>query len=357
MARSTMIPLGGDLRAGRIGYGAMRLTGPNLWGDYADRDAGVALLRHAAEAGVTLIDTADVYGPHTNELLIREALHPYPEHVVIATKGGFVRGGPVGARPALIDAIGNASYLRQCAYLSARRLGVERIDLYYLHSGRARDASFEDQVGTLAELRQLGLIRHIGLSNVTAAQLAAARQIVDIAAVSAHFNVVAREVVAREQAALLGAALEAGAAFVPWQPVSLTAPGSPTGTGGPAAARRVLEPIASRHRATISQITLAWLLARSPAIMPCPGTTSVAHLHETLAAEAIELSHADIDSIDSISPERTAAQSAPSGSSVTAGTDDPRTRCRPTRSACAAAARLRRGPGACRLRALPVQKK
>ncbi len=162
MARSAMITLGGDLRVGRIGYGAMRLTGPNLWGEYADRDGGIALLRQAVEAGVTLIDTADVYGPHTNELLIREALLPYPEHLVIATKGGFVRGGPVGPRPTLIDAIGNATYLRQCAYLSARRLGVERIDLYYLHSGRAKDASFEDQVGTLAELRQLGLIRQGG---------------------------------------------------------------------------------------------------------------------------------------------------------------------------------------------------
>src|SRR6266478_9748280 len=225
-----MITLGGDLRVGRIGYGAMRLTGPNLWGEYDDRDGGIGLLRQAVEAGVTLIDTADVYGPHTNELLIREALHPYPEYLVIATKGGFVRGG---LEYSTFEAIGNANYLRQCAHLSARRLGVERIDLYYLHSGYARDASFEDQVGTLAELRQLGLIRHIGLSNVTAAQLRAARQIVDIAAVSAHFNVVARQ-----QEPLLDAALEAGAVFVPWQPVSLTVPGSPTGTGGPEAVRR-----------------------------------------------------------------------------------------------------------------------
>src|SRR5258708_11968042 len=269
VARTTTITLGGDLQVGRIGYGAMRLTGTNGWGEYADRDGGIALLRQAVEAGVTLIDTADVYGPHTNELLLREALHPYPEHLVIATKGGFVRGGPVGPRPTLIDAIGNATYLRQCAYMSARRLGVERIDLYYLHGGRARDASFEDQVGTLAELRQLGLIRHIALSNVTAAQLRAARQIVDIAAVSAHFDVVARE-----QATLLEAALEAGAAFVPWQPVSLTAPGSPADTGGPAAVRRLLEHIASRHGATLPQITLARLLARSPSIMPVPGTTS-----------------------------------------------------------------------------------
>src|ERR1700730_10448638 len=215
-----LITIGGDLQVGRIGYGAMRLTGPNLWGEYAERDGAIALLRQAVEAGVTLIDTADLYGPHSNELLIREALHPYPEHLVIATKGGFVRGGLAYST---IDAIGNANYLRQCAHLSARRLGVEQIDLYYLHSGRAKDASFEDQVGTLAELRHQGLIRHIGLSNVTPDQLRAARQIVEIAAVTAHFNIVARQ-----EATLLDAALEAGAVFAPWQPVSLSTPGSPT---------------------------------------------------------------------------------------------------------------------------------
>src|SRR6266849_3410237 len=196
--------------------------------------------------------------------------------------------------------------------MSARRLGVERIDLYYLHSGWAKDASFEDQVGTLAELRQQGLIRHIGLSNVTPDQLRAARRIVAIAAVTAHFNVVARQ-----EATLLDAAIEAGAVFAPWQPVSLTAPGSPTDTGapeavrGPEAVRRVLEPIASRHGVTISQITLAWLLARSPAIMPVPGTTSIAHVWENLDAQDIELSREDIQSINSIAPERTATRSPP----------------------------------------------
>jgi aryl-alcohol dehydrogenase-like predicted oxidoreductase len=302
VARTT-ITLGGDLQVGRIGYGAMRLTGTNRWGEYPDRDGGIALLRQVIEAGVTLIDTADVYGPHTNELLIREALHPYPEHLVIATKGGFVRGG---VEYSTIDAIGNANYLRQSAHLSARRLGVEQIGLYYLHSGRAKDALFEDQVGTLAELRQQGLIRHIGLSNVTPGQLRAARQIVDIAAVTAHFNVVARQ-----EAALAGAALETGAVFAPWQPVSLSAPGSPTDTGGPEAVRRVLEPIASRHGATISQIALAWLLARSPAIMPVPGTTSIAHVRENLDAQDIELSREDIQSINSIAPEHAATQSLP----------------------------------------------
>jgi aryl-alcohol dehydrogenase-like predicted oxidoreductase len=253
---------------------------------------------------VTYIDTADMYGPHTNELQIREALHPYPKHLVIATKGGFVRGG---LEFSTIDAIGNANYLRQCAYMSARRLGVERIDLYYLHSGRANDASFEDQIGTLAELRKQGKIRHIGLSNVTPVQLHAARQIVEIAAVMAHFNVVARQ-----QAALLDAALEADAVLGPWQPVSLTVPGSPTDTGGPEEVRRVLEPIASRQGAIISQITLAWLLARSPAIMPIPGTTSIARDRENLGAQDIELSHEDIQSINSIAPEPTATQSLPS---------------------------------------------
>jgi len=295
VARTTTITLGGDLQVGRIGYGAMRLTGPNQWGEYPDRDGGIALLRQAVEAGVTLIDTADAYGPHTNELLIREALHPYPEHLVIATKGGFVRLVRGGLEH--FHAIGNAIYLRQCAHMSARRLGVEQIDLYYLHSGWAKDASFEDQVGTLAELRQEGLIRHIGLSNVTTDQLRSARQIVDIAAVTAHFNVVARE-----QATLVDAALEAGAVFAPWRPVSLSAPGSPDDTGGPEAVRRVLEPIASRHGATISQIALAWLLARSPAIMPVPGTTSIAHLRENLDAQDIELSREDVQSINSIAP-------------------------------------------------------
>jgi aryl-alcohol dehydrogenase-like predicted oxidoreductase len=299
-----LITLGGDLQVGRIGYGAMRLTGTNRWGEYPDHDGGVALLRQAVEAGVTLIDTADVYGPHSNELLIREALHPYPEHLVIATKGGFVRGGPVGDRPTLIDAVGNANYLRQCAYLSARRLGVERIDLYYLHSGRAKDASFEDQVRTLAELRQQGLIRHIGLSNVTPDQLRSARQIVEIAAVSAHFNVVDRR-----EVSLLEAAADAGAVFVPWQPVSLSTPGAPTDTSGPEAVRRVLDPIATRHGATISQISLAWLLARSPGIMPVPGTTSIAHLRENLDAQDFELSAEEIGSISAIAPEPTAIRS------------------------------------------------
>jgi aryl-alcohol dehydrogenase-like predicted oxidoreductase len=299
-----LITLGSDLQVGRIGYGAMRLAGPNLWGEYPDREGGVQLLRQVVEAGVTYIDTADMYGPHANELLIREALHPYPERLVIGTKGGNVRGG---REFSTIHPIGNANYLRQSAYMSARRLGVEQIDLYYLHSGWATDASFEDQVGTLAEMRQEGLIRHVGLSNVTPDQLRAAGQIVEIAAVMAHFNVVDRE-----HEPLLNAAIEAGVVFVPWQPVSLSAPGAAIDTGGPEAVRGVLEPIASRHAATISQIALAWLLARSRRIMPIPGTTSLAHLRENLDAQDIELSPEDIQSINSITPEGRANQYLPS---------------------------------------------
>jgi pyridoxine 4-dehydrogenase len=294
MTRET-INLGGDLVVGRIGYGAMQLTGPKHWGEYPDHDGGVALLRQVVDAGVTLIDTADVYGPHSNELLIREALYPYPEEVVIATKGGFVRGG---LDFSTVDAIGNANYLRQSAHMSARRLGVDRIDLYYLHSGRAVDASFEDQVGTLAELQREGVIRHIGLSNVSTEQLTSARRIVDIAAVTAHFNVAARA-----QAALMAAVLDGGTVFVPWQPVSLSAPGSPHDPRGAEPLRRVLEPIATEHGATISQVALAWLLAQSPTVMPVPGTTSVAHLLENLDAQDVRLGPAELKAIDGIAPE------------------------------------------------------
>jgi pyridoxine 4-dehydrogenase len=291
MRRAT-ITLGGDLEVGRIGYGAMQLTGPKHWGDYPDRDAGIALLRQVVEAGVTLIDTADVYGPHTNELLIREALHPYPEQLVVVTKGGFVRGG---LDFSTVDAIGNANYLRQSAQLSARRLGLEQIDLYYLHSGRATDASFEDQVGTLAELRREGLLKHIGLSNVTVEQFQTARQIVDIAAVTAHFNVAARQ-----NSSLMAAVLAAGVVFVPWQPVSLSTPGSPHDPSGVAPVRHVLAPIAAAHDATISQVALAWLLAQSPAVMPVPGTTSLAHLQENLDAEDVDLTPDEVEAIDGI---------------------------------------------------------
>jgi hypothetical protein len=285
-ANPEQLTIGDDLHVNRIGYGAMKLTGDQVWGPYPDHDHAIRVLRGVVDAGINLIDTADVYGPHTNELLIREALHPYPEDLVIATKGGFVRGGfDYGT----LDAVGNPNYLRQSAQLSARRLGVDALDLYYLHSGRALDAPFEDQVGVLAELRQAGLIRHVGLSNVTLEQLRIAHSIVPIAAVTALYNVTARV-----GADLLAAAEEDRIAFAPWHPV--------TTTDGPLAARaaEVLPPIAAAHGVGVQQIALAWQLQGSSWTLPIPGTTSLAHLRENLAARSIVLSTAEMQAIDGI---------------------------------------------------------
>jgi pyridoxine 4-dehydrogenase len=168
------VTIGGDLTVGNIGYGAMQLTGPKVWGEYPDHDKGVTLLREVVAKGVTFVDTADVYGPHSNEELIKEALHPYPDNLVIASKGGFLRGGPEYSD---MGATGNKWYLRQAAYMSMRRLGLDRIDLYYLHTPAFTDTPFERAVETLAGMKQDGLIRHVGLSNVSADQLRALQQI------------------------------------------------------------------------------------------------------------------------------------------------------------------------------------
>jgi aryl-alcohol dehydrogenase-like predicted oxidoreductase len=290
------LTIGGDLRVGRIGYGAMQLTGDQVWGPYPDHDHAIRVLRGVVEAGISLIDTADVYGPHTNELLIKEALHPYPEGLVIATKGGFVRGG---YDYSTLGAVGHPNYLRQSARLSARRLDVETIDLYYLHSGRATDAPFEDQVGVLAELRQAGLIRHVGLSNVTLEQLRAAQSIVPVAAVTALYNVTARA-----GADLRTAAQGDGMVFSPWHPV--------TTTDGPLAARAaaVLAPIAAAHGATAQQVALAWQLQGSPVALPIPGTTSLAHLRQNLEAQSIVLSPREMQAIDSITAPEDADEAA-----------------------------------------------
>jgi len=284
------LTIGSDLVVSRIGYGAMRLTGRGMWGEYPDRAGGIALLKRVVEAGVTFIDTADAYGPHTNEFLIHDALHPYPANLVIATKGGFIRGGPDYAD---FGAVGNREYLRQCAYLSARRLGVERIDLYYLHSPNATDVPFEQQVGTLAELRAQGVIHHIGLSNVSVEQLRAARQIVDIAAVTALYNIGDRT-----GSDLLAAAEDAGVAFSPWYPTAV-----PNQGGNTAHFDDVLGPICERHDATVPQIALAWLLHRSPFMLPIPGTSSLEHLEENIAAPAISLTAEEVDAITQLGTE------------------------------------------------------
>ncbi|HEY1702576.1 MAG TPA: aldo/keto reductase [Trebonia sp.] len=289
-AKPRQLAIGGDLLVNRIGYGAMKLTGNQVWGPYPDHDHAIGLLRGAVDSGVNFIDTADVYGPHTNELLIKEALHPYPEGLIIATKGGFVRGG---FDYSTLGAVGNPNYLRQSAHLSAQRLGVDVIDLYYLHSGSALDAPFEDQVGALADLRQSGLIRHVGLSNVTLEQLRAAQAITPIAVVTALYNVTAR--LGKD---LLAAAEEDQIVFSPWHPV--------TTTDGPLASRaaEVLPPIAAAHDASVQQIALAWQLQGSPQTLPVPGTTSLGHLRENLRAESIVLGPEELRAIDGITDPR-----------------------------------------------------
>lgn len=283
------ITIGADLDVSRIGYGAMQLTGDQVWGEYRDRDGAIALLRDVVQSGITFIDTADVYGPHTNETLIHDALHPYSDGLVIATKGGFVRGG---YDYSTLGAVGNPNYLRQSAHMSARRLGIEQIDLYYLHSGTATDVPFADQVATLAELREQGLIRNIGLSNVTLEQFHAARDIVEIAAVTAHYNVSVRR-----GAALLAAAERTGTIFSPWHPVRLN-----EGPDAPRALQLITE-IARRYGATPQQIALAWQLHRSTVTLPIPGTTNLAHLTANIHAATIQLQSADVEQITALIPE------------------------------------------------------
>ena len=283
------VTIGDELTVGRIGYGAMQLTGSKVWGDYPDRDRGIALLREVVDAGITFIDTADVYGPHANEELIRAALHPYPDNVVLATKGGFVRGGPEYAD---MGAVGNRQYLRQAAHLSRRRLGLDHLDLYYLHTPTMTDVAFEEVVQTLAGMRDEGLIRHIGLSNVSADQLGTAMAITDIAAVTVQYNVAVRT-----GAAVRAMAEASGIVFSPWHPGAVPGgiPGAPF--------HAVIDPIAAAHDATPQQVALAWQLHRTAGALPIPGTTSSAHLRENVAAGAITLSADEIDAITALSPE------------------------------------------------------
>jgi aryl-alcohol dehydrogenase-like predicted oxidoreductase len=283
------VTIGGDLTVGAIGYGAMQLTGPKVWGEYPDHDKAIALLREVVAQGVTYIDTADVYGPHSNEDLIRQALHPYPENLVIATKGGFVRGGPEYSD---MSAVGNKSYIRQAAYMSMRRLGLDHIDLYYLHTPTMTDAPFEEIVETLAGMRQDGLIRHIGLSNVSADQLRTATSLTEIAAVTVQYTVAIRD-----GAAVRQIAQDEGIVFSPWHPGAI--PGDPDGQP----LHAVIDPIAQRLDATPQQIALAWQLHRTPGCLPIPGTTSVEHLKENLAAASIRLTPAEVEVITNLAGE------------------------------------------------------
>ncbi len=272
--------IGGDLPVVRLGYGTMQLPGEGVWGPPRDRDAALAVLRRAVELGITFFDTADSYGPEVAEDLLREALHPYADDVVIATKAGLTRQGPGVWTP-----VGRPAYLRQQAELSLRRLGLETIDLFQLHRIDP-DVPLEDQVGELKALQDEGKIRHIGLSEVGVDQLKQAQQVATIATVQNLFNLTDRSA-----EALLDYSTEQGIGFIPWFPL---ATGNLVKDGGP------LADLASEHDATPSQLALAWLLKRSPVMLPIPGTSSVDHLDDNVGAASIELSDDQFAALDAI---------------------------------------------------------
>ena len=267
--------LGGELEVNRLGFGAMRLTGDGIWGEPANREECKKVLWRALELGINLIDTADSYGPNVSEELIAEALHPYADDLVIATKAGLTRQGPNSW-----VAVGRPAYLRQQAELSLRKLKVDRIDLFQLHRIDP-DVPMEDQVGELEDLRSEGKIRHIGLSEVSVDELQAARKIAPIVSVQNRFNLADRD-----SQALLDHCTAEGIGFIPWRPVADQVDDE------------ALREVAAAHDATPSQIALAWLLRLSPVMLPIPGTSSVAHLEENTAAAAIELTDDDMAALD-----------------------------------------------------------
>jgi len=273
-----MIELGGELSVNRLGFGAMRLTGEGIWGPPKDRQAALAVLRRAVELGVNFIDTADSYGPNVNEELIAEALHPYPAGLVIATKGGWNRPGPNqwthDATPA---------HLRNAVEGSLKRLRLERIDVYQLHTPDPV-VSFEDSVGTLARLNEHGKIRLVALSNVTQEHIERARKIVPIVSVQNRYSFADRE-----WDYVVDYCERNGIAFIPWFPL-----------GAGRVAGQILDQIARAHQATPHQVALAWLLKRSPMMLPIPGTSSVNHLEENVAGTSLRLTAQEYESLSRV---------------------------------------------------------
>lgn len=264
----------------RLGFGAMRLTGPGVWGEPEDPDEAVRVLRRAVELGVNFIDTADSYGPVVSETIIRKALHPYKEGLVIATKAGLTRQGPDRWLP-----VGRPEYLRQECEMSMRRLGVERIDLFQLH--RVDPAvPADEQFGLLAELVAEGKVAAVGLSEVPVETIEAARKVVPVATVQNLYNLANRQ-----SEDVLDHCEAEGIGFIPWFPI---ASGNLADPGGP------LAEVAGQVGATPAQVALAWLLARSPVMLPIPGTSSVAHVEENCAAAGIELTGAQVALLDSV---------------------------------------------------------
>ncbi|MGA2218285.1 MAG: aldo/keto reductase [Terracidiphilus sp.] len=283
-AASGTFLIGGDLRVHRMGYGTMRLVGDGAWGEPADEDEAKRVLRRAVELGVTLIDTADAYGPEIAERLVREALYPYPEGLVIATKGGITRQGP-----AKTEYVGRAGYLIQCVEMSLRRLKLERIELYQLHRIDPR-TPLEESLGALSRMREQGKILHIGLSEVTPAEIDEARKIVDVVSVQNRYSLADR----RHEETLRYCEREK-MGFLPWYPM---AGGKMLKAEHAAAAK--LGAIAARHGVSVAQLSLAWLLQKSPVMLPIPGTSKVAHLEENVAAAELHLTMGDTAELEAV---------------------------------------------------------
>jgi pyridoxine 4-dehydrogenase len=273
----------GDLEVRRMGYGAMRITGQGVWGPPADHDESIRVLKRAVELGVNLIDTADSYGPEVSENLIAEALYPYPDDLLIATKGGLRRTGP-GKWP--VDL--HPERIKECCEASLRRLKVDRIDLYQLHAVD-RDVPYAETVGAAADLKAEGKIRHVGVCNVGRTDLETARAIVDVVSVQNQYSVVDRS-----SEAVLEVCTRDELGFLPWFPLA-------AGDLGEDAAE-TLDEVATAHDASRFQIALAWLLHHSPVMLPIPGTSKVEHLEENVAAAGIELNAEELAKLDSLTP-------------------------------------------------------
>ena len=280
--RSGTVDIDGDLTVNRLGFGAMRITGPGVWGEPADRAEALRVLRRLPELGVNFIDTADSYGPFVSEDLLREALHPY-DGIVVATKGGYTRHGPDRW-----EEVGRPEYLRQCVLMSMRRLGVERIDLWQLHRIDPL-VDRDEQFAAIAEMQSEGLIRHVGLSEVSVEEIDAAMKHFEVASVQNMYNLVSRG-----SEDVLDYCTGEGIAFIPWYPL---------GAGRLAGDGTVLSGVAKRLGATPAQVALAWVLERSPVMLPIPGTSRVRHLEENVAAASIELTEEDFRELDRVGRE------------------------------------------------------
>jgi pyridoxine 4-dehydrogenase len=270
--------IGGDVEVTRLGYGAMRITGDGIWGDPPDHDKAVSVLERLPELGVNFIDTADSYGPYVSEDLIREALHPYDDGTIVATKAGLTRHGPNIWQP-----VGRPEYLRQCCLMSLRRLGVDTIDLWQLHRIDSK-VPREEQFGVMKELQDEGKVRHLGLSEVSVDEIKAAQEVFEVATVQNMYNLSNRQ-----SEDVLDYCTEQGIGFIPWFPL---ASGELAKPGGPVAE------IADAHDATAGQVALAWLLQRSEVMLPIPGTGSVEHLEENVGGADLQLSDDEVATLD-----------------------------------------------------------